>query len=135
MTITGPGGTAQLCASYTPRDTFLDLINAVCTLYQHGEDQTVLVNEEPERVELQLLKRGDKLIVEVTRNSGAQTTRIECGFKTGCRQFALRLKQTLEGTGYKAFAEGWRHRPPRKDIQQLWFFFARPARRSASEQQ
>jgi hypothetical protein len=129
ITIAGPGGTARLCASYTPSDTFCDLVSAVRTLYQRGEDQAVSINEEPERVGLRLLKREDKLVIEVVRNGATQTTRIECGFETGRRQFALRFRQTLEGTAYEAFAERWKHRPPRAEIRQLWAFFARPRRR------
>ena len=125
--IAGPNGEARLCASYTPRDTFSELVHAVGTLYRYGDDQTVLVNEEPEQVELKLLKRGDKLVIEVVRR-GATTMRNECGFNSGCRQFALRFKRTLEETSYETFADHWRHRPPRHEVLQLWSYFSAQSR-------
>jgi hypothetical protein len=39
----------------------------------------------------------------------------------------LRFKHLLEETGYDHFAEEWRHRPPRRQILELWSCFKRKA--------
>jgi hypothetical protein len=127
--LTGPGGEAEFDASYTPRDTFLDLAHGIATLYRYGHDQTITINEErSDEIELVLSKQGDKLVLQIKGN-GAAPTRIECDFESGCRQFALRLKQTLEETGGEAFAREWRHPPPHREVTQLWSYFSGKSRR------
>lgn len=122
--LSGRAQRIALCASYTPRDTFADLVAAVTDLYERGTDQTVQVNEEPEIVTLRLLKRGDNLILE-SRVAGARAvTRLQADFDQGCRELARRLKSALEDFGYERFTQEWRHRPPRKEVRQLWSHFA-----------
>jgi hypothetical protein len=121
--IAGEGGEARLCASYTPRDSFYDLVSSVLALYEHGSDQVVLINEEPEVVEVRLLRREDRLVVMIATDRGARTTRIESSFHSGCREFARRFHLAMEKVGYEGFVEHWRHRPPRDAISKLWSYF------------
>lgn len=134
--LAGPGGEAEFDASYTPRDTFFDLVHAIATLYRYGDDQTVTINEErSDQIELALFRQGDKLVLEIRGNRGVAPIRIECDFEAGCRQFSLRLKQTLEETGGEAFAQEWRHRPPHREITQLWSYFSGKSRRRQPQAQ
>lgn len=130
MTITGKGARIGIRASYTPDDAFSDLVRAVRALYESGHDQTVRMNEEPEVIDLHLLKRDDKLIVHAEGDRGFEATQVEADFVTGCREFARRFKHVLEDDGYDRFAKEWRHRPPRDEVRLLWSHFSRGPRRS-----
>jgi hypothetical protein len=128
ITISGDGGRIEIVASYTPRDSFTDLVSSVLHLYRTGSETEVIFNEEPEQRWLRLRKDGDRLVVECSKGNQLET--VTAGFDTGCRELALRFKLLLESIGYDGFAEEWRHRPPKQEIAELWSCFAQRGRGS-----
>ena len=55
ITISGDGDRIEIVASYTPRDSFTDLVSSVSHLYR--TETEVIFNEEPEQRRLRICKR------------------------------------------------------------------------------
>ena len=118
------GEEISFCASYTPRDSFDDLVRSVRALYEFGTLQKVEINEEPEVAYLLLTKENDHLVVEKVNDRGASLGKVTSPFRSDCREFARRFKFLLQEVGYEGFVSEWRHRPPKEEIKRLWENFA-----------
>lgn len=122
--IKGEGGEINFCASYTPNDSFDDLVRCVNALYQYGRKQIIEINGEPEVYKLMLSKEHDELIVELANSKEEVIDKIVSNFETGCREFARKFKLLMDEVGYDGFVSEWKHRPPKNEIRELWEKFA-----------
>ena len=123
ITISGRGDRIEIVASYTPRDSFSELVAAVYCVYRTGDEREVVFNEEPESRRLRLRKDEARLVVECT--TGDEVERVTAGFEKGCREFARRFMLLLKEVDYDEFVAEWRHRPPRREVKEFWACFAR----------
>ncbi len=123
ISISGQGGEIEIVASYTPEDSFTDLVRSVMATYRTGESTSVELNEEPKIVLLTFTRDGDALEIEQRDEDGSKVV-VRSSFESGCRELARQFKFLLERVGYEGFARKWHHRPPRREIRELWSYFA-----------
>jgi hypothetical protein len=117
---TGSGGVIDVTASYTPTDSFYEFVTAVQAVFERGGAHDVRLDEEPRISILTVEKAGERLVLSLKEETGAQRGRVEASFEGGCREVARNLYHLMRDVGYDRFVSDWRHTPPRSRIDDLW---------------
>ena len=115
----------EFCASYTPRDTFDDLVRSVKAIYENGTKQQVLIYEEPELWQLLLSKENEQLVIELLNNDRNSSGKLICNFQKGCKEFANSFESILKNTSKSEFTALWGHEPPTQQINSLSEYFVK----------
>lgn len=112
--------------SYTPRDSYTDLLRAVANVRDGNADVTVTFNAEPTRIDIRLRRSGGEVTLEVTRFADARATsrRDRILVATGTfddivRPLWLALHGVYERLGADKLARRWRHPIATREIEQV----------------
>jgi len=116
----GETGEIDLLASYTPFDSFEELITALQALLDFGNSHKIRVNEEPKESVLTLSRKDDSLFLTLLDDRETHLTQIETSFTSGCQEIARNIYQLYKEVGHEGFEREWRHRPPEEKIKRLW---------------